>query len=120
NEQQKTESGDPTKFPVIKFDQVEADLGKITEGDQVTHRFTFKNTGNVPLKIQYASASCGCTIPTYPKELVAPGDTSSILVKFNSTNKVGNNTKTVTITANTKPETTTVSFKVEVLEATTK
>ncbi|MDQ1087699.1 hypothetical protein QE357_000897 [Siphonobacter sp. BAB-5404] len=110
-------SDDPTKFPILKFNQPEVDLGKVTEGDTLLHRFAFKNTGNAPLVIQSASASCGCTVPIIPTAAIAPGDTASLLVKFNSKNKVGANTKTVTVMANTKPETTTVAFKVEVLEA---
>lgn len=111
------DKADPTRFPVLKFDQAEADLGKVTEGDTLVHRFAFRNTGNAPLVIQSANASCGCTVPTVPLQPIAPGDTSSILVRFNSKNKVGANTKTVTVTANTKPETTTVSFRVEVQAA---
>ncbi|OZI08058.1 hypothetical protein BWI93_11340 [Siphonobacter sp. BAB-5385] len=117
--QETTTTDDPTKFPILKFDQPEVDLGKVTEGDTLLHRFAFKNTGNAPLVIQSASASCGCTVPVIPLKPIAPGDTSSLLVKFNSKNKVGANTKTVTVVSNTKPETTTVAFRVEVLETST-
>jgi hypothetical protein len=104
------------KGPVLAFDQPEVTLADLTEGDTVQHVYTFKNTGTADLQIFSASASCGCTVPSYPEKPVPPGGTGAIKVVFNSKNKVGTNTKTVTIYANTQPETTSVSFKVNVLE----
>ncbi len=90
-------------FPVMKFDEVEHDFGQINEGDVVEHLFTFTNTGKTPLVITDAKGSCGCTVPTYPKNSpIAPGAKGEIMVKFNSTNKPNQQQKTVTITANTE------------------
>ena len=89
-------------FPVMTFTEVEHDFGTINEGDVVEHTFEFKNTGNSPLVISNAVGSCGCTVPSWPKEPVAPGETAEMLVKFNSNGKPNQNTKTVTITANTE------------------
>ncbi|WP_010180986.1 DUF1573 domain-containing protein [Aquimarina agarilytica] len=90
-------------FPVMKFNELEHDFGTINEGDVVEHLFTFTNTGNTPLVITDAKGSCGCTVPTYPKNSpIAPGATGEIMVKFNSTNKPNQQQKTVTITANTE------------------
>ncbi|MCY7351564.1 MAG: DUF1573 domain-containing protein [Cytophagaceae bacterium] len=105
----------PGVAPVMTFKEQEVNLGKMTEGDTLRHQFQFTNTGNAPLLIQSAVASCGCTVPSYPKEAVAPGKEGVIDVVFNSKNKAGFNTKTVTVYANTKPDMNTVSFKVEVL-----
>ncbi len=115
-EQGQTET--PGQAPVMTFTEQEANLGKMTEGDTLRHQFKFTNTGKTPLTISSAVASCGCTVPSYPKEPIAPGQEGTIDVVFNSKNKAGMNTKTVTIYANTKPDMNTVSFKVEVLPKT--
>jgi hypothetical protein len=110
----------PGTVPVMTFDQPEVTLPEMTEGDTVQHVYAFKNTGNADLQVFSASASCGCTVPSYPDKPIPPGGTGEIRVVFNSKNKAGSNTKTVTVYANTKPETNTVSFKVNVLEDPTK
>ncbi len=99
---------DSTKLARIKYDLEEYDFGTATEGDIIEHRFKFTNTGNVPLTILNARSSCGCTIPKWPEEPVAPGASGEILVKFNTEMKVGNQRKTVYITANTFPNESTV------------
>lgn len=88
------------------------DFGTINEGDTVEHVFQFKNTGEFPLIINNVTASCGCTTPEWPHEPVAPGKTSSILVRFNSRNKAGVQNKTVSIYANTDPSVTDLAFTV--------
>jgi outer membrane murein-binding lipoprotein Lpp len=97
--------------PKFEFAEMEYDFGTITEGDVVEHTFTFTNTGEAPLVIQNASASCGCTVPDWPKEPVAVGNTSEIRVRFDSSNKTGVQNKTIRITANTEPATTTLQIK---------
>lgn len=89
-------------FPVMTFSETEYDFGTINEGDVVEHKFTFTNTGKAPLVIVSAKGSCGCTVPEWPKEPVAPGATGEMLVKFNSNGKPNQQTKQVTITANTE------------------
>lgn len=88
-------------YPELSFDKAEHDFGTIDQGTNVEHEFTFTNTGNAPLVITDANSSCGCTVPTWTKEPIAPGETGEMLVKFNGSgqNQV---TKTVTITANTE------------------
>ncbi|GAB2778458.1 DUF1573 domain-containing protein [Salinimicrobium soli] len=88
-------------YPVMTFEETEYDFGTIEQGTPQEHTFTFTNTGKAPLVITNASSSCGCTVPTYTKEPVAPGETGELLVKFNGSgqNQV---TKTVNITANTE------------------
>ena len=82
------------------FETEEHDFGKVTDGDIVRHTFTFTNNGDNPLVIQRAKASCGCTVPQWTKEPVAPGEKGEINVEFNSKGKVGMQTKTITVTAN--------------------
>jgi len=95
----------------IQFAETEFDFGKMKQGDQVEHVFKFTNTGNEPLIIEDAKGSCGCTVPSYPKEPIAPGATGEILVKFNSAGKSNNQQKTVTLTANTNPLNTILTIK---------
>lgn len=98
-------------LPKFQFEESTHDFGTITEGDVVEHTFEFTNTGEAPLIIQSASASCGCTVPSYPRTPVAPGETGEIQVKFNSSNKPGIQNKTVSLTANTDPSITRLTIK---------
>lgn len=98
------------KFPVISFEEDQYDFGTIDQGTHVEHVFKFKNTGEAPLMIVNAKSSCGCTVPEYTKEPVAPGEEGQLLVKFNGSgqNQVS---KTVTLTTNTKAGTETLTIK---------
>lgn len=87
-------------FPKMEFTNTVHDFGNIKQGTPVEHKFTFKNTGNAPLVIVDAKSSCGCTVPEFTKEPVAPGDSGELLVKFNGSGK-NQVSKAVTITANT-------------------
>lgn len=100
------------KMPKITFDEKGIyDFGALTEGDTVEHVFTFTNTGQFPLIINNITASCGCTTPEWPHEPVAPGAKSSVKVRFNSRGKSGEQSKTITIFANTEPSMTDLHFK---------
>ncbi|MGV6828575.1 MAG: DUF1573 domain-containing protein [Flavobacteriales bacterium] len=88
------------KVAAIEFTEKEFDFGKIKRGTKVEHVFKFKNTGEVPLIIASAKSSCGCTIPTPPKDPIAPGEEGELLVKYNGSGK-NQVTKTVTVVANT-------------------
>ena len=91
-----------TGGPVMTFDKVVHDFGTINEGDKVTTVFNFTNTGNEDLIIVDARGRCGCTVPQYPKNTaIAPGATGEITVSFDSSNKPGNQQKSVTLSANT-------------------
>jgi len=79
------------------------DFGTVTEGEIVSHTFSFTNTGSEPLIISDAKGSCGCTVPSKPTAPIAPGETGDITVQFNSKNKKGARNQKVTITANTNP-----------------
>lgn len=85
----------------VQFEETEFKFGTITEGDKVEHTFKIKNTGNKPLIIAKAWGSCGCTVPEYAKEPIAPGAESQVKVTFNSTGKHGEQHKSVTMQMNT-------------------
>ncbi len=101
-------------LPLFAFNEESHDFGTIKEGDIVEHVFKFKNTGDAPLIISSATASCGCTVPVWPKEPIAVGADAEIQVKFNSKGKPGIQNKTVTITANTFPKVNRVRIKANV------
>ena len=100
------------KEPIISFDKKNWDFGTITDGEVVEHTFRFTNTGTSNLVISSASASCGCTIPNWPKEPIAPGEKGEIKVEFNSNGKKDMVTKDITILANTNPVKTILKIKV--------
>ena len=100
------------KEPAISFNNKIWDFGTITDGEVVEHTFRFTNTGTKDLVISSASASCGCTIPEWPKEPIAPGEKGEIKVEFNSNGKKYMLTKDITILANTNPVKTILQIKV--------
>ncbi len=86
--------------PIMSFDKIEHDFGAIEQNTPQETAFKFTNTGNGPLIITEATSTCGCTVPNPPKEPIAPGASSEIVVKFNGS---GQNlvTKAITVKANT-------------------
>lgn len=106
-------------LPEIKFEEEEFDFGPITQGEKVSHSFTFKNTGKKNLIISGASGSCGCTVPEWPKEPIKPGSEGKINVVFSSEGKKGMQEKTVTIVTNCEPATKIIRIKTDVIVAET-
>lgn len=98
----------------ITFSKTEHDFGVINEGDIVETTFNFKNTGKSELIITNAVGSCGCTVPEWPKEPIAAGESGQIKVKFNSQGKPNKQSKTITLTTNTANGKETVLVKAEV------
>ncbi len=87
----------------IEFEETTYDFGTIKQGEKASHVFKFRNTGNEPLIISNAKATCGCTVPNWPKDPIPPGETGEIEVVFNSKGRSNKQNKKVTITANTNP-----------------
>jgi hypothetical protein len=81
------------------FESETIDYGTIQHNADGKREFVFVNNGNKPLIITNAQGSCGCTVPSFPKEAIAPGAKAVIGVKYD-TARVGAFTKTVTITSN--------------------
>jgi len=78
------------------------DFGDVPEGPEAVHEFVFTNTGNMPLIINSASASCGCTVVEWTKEPVLPGKKGKVTVKYNTDGRVGPFNKDVFIKSNAK------------------
>lgn len=105
----------PETATTMSFEKEMHDFGSVKEGEKVTHVFKFKNTGDKPLIISDAKGSCGCTVPSYPKEPIAPGKSGEIKVEFDSKGKKGSETKYVTLNANTIPAETRLTIKANVI-----
>jgi hypothetical protein len=101
-------------LPSIEFEKVEHDFGSVAEGKKVSYTYKFKNTGQAPLIIQGAQPSCGCTAPDWSRNPIPVGGTGFVTAEFDTKGKPGANTKTITVTANTWPKTTTLRFKANV------
>ena len=97
----KQEFHDPTTVQII---DTTYDFKKVKEGEIVEYNYRFKNTGDKPLFIDDAHASCGCTVPEKPDHPIAPGEMGFIKVKFNSDKRPGEAHKTITVTSNANPE----------------
>lgn len=98
----------------IQFDEMEYDFGTIDQQTTNPKTFTFTNTGDEPLIISDAKGSCGCTVPDYPRQPIQPGETGEIKVVYSPGNQANQQTKTVTVTANTEPATTVLRIKANV------
>lgn len=83
--------------PPLEFEKETHDYGTIKNGSDGTCEFRFKNTGKEPILITNAKGSCGCTVPEYPKEPIAPGKTGVIKVTYD-TKRTGAINKNVTLT----------------------
>ncbi|MEX0966655.1 MAG: DUF1573 domain-containing protein [Bacteroidia bacterium] len=100
----------------INFSETEHNFGTIQEGTQATYTFKFTNTGTSDLVISDAKPSCGCTVPTWTKEPLKPGDEGSIDVVYDSKGRPGSFTKTIQVTSNSEPALTVLTIKGEVQE----
>ena len=102
--------------PAITFEDDKHNFGIIKDGDFAEYSFKFKNTGDGDLLIANAKASCGCTVPEYPKGIIKAGEEGFIKVKFDSKGKVGMFEKTITITCNTELRETVLTIGGEVVK----
>lgn len=94
----------------INFETETIDYGTIEQGADGEREFVFTNTGKEPLIISNCKGSCGCTVPSWPKQPIAPGETASIKVKYD-TKRVGQFTKTVTVSSNAKTPSKTLRIR---------
>ena len=97
----------------IDFESKVVDYGVIEYNADGARKFVFTNNGTEPLIIKNAKGSCGCTVPTWPREPIAAGETAEIGVKY-ATNRVGKFTKTITLTTNASKKPVILTVKGEV------
>lgn len=104
------------ELPVMTFDSTLIHMGRISQGTVVERRFRFRNTGEGDLVIADVRGSCGCTVgKDWPRQPISPGGTGAITVSFDSEGREGIQEKTVSVVANTRPPTTILTIKGEVL-----
>lgn len=94
-----TDKSKKVKEPEITFETLVHDYGNIMQGDNGTCEFVFKNTGKADLLLTNCRSSCGCTVPEWPKDPIAPGKKATIKVKYN-TQRVGAINKSITVESN--------------------
>ncbi|RIV22390.1 DUF1573 domain-containing protein [Fibrisoma montanum] len=99
---------------VMKFAKETHDFGKVEQGKPVTYVFEFKNMGSDPIIINDATASCGCTKPSWTREPVLPGKTGSVSATYNALAS-GPFNKSVTVTSNAEGGQITLFLKGEVV-----
>lgn len=100
----------------LEFTETKHSFGTIKEGEVVKHSYHFKNTGDQPLLISNAVASCGCTVPSFPKEPIPPTGEGDIVVEFNSKNREGHQQKNVLVYSNAQEESISIGFDVDVVK----
>lgn len=100
--------------PTMSFESEVVDYGTIEQGADGVREFKFTNNGKEPLIISNARGSCGCTVPTWPKEPIKPGESSVIKVKYD-TKRLGAINKSVTITSNASKPTKVVRIKGKII-----
>jgi len=101
--------------PHLTFESLVVDYGDIEKGSDPLRKFVFLNDGTEPLVIKNAKGSCGCTVPDYPKEPIFPGEPGTIDVRYD-TNRIGQFTKTVTLTTNMGEDKIVLTIKGKVSE----
>lgn len=106
---------DTVNIPKIVFAEEVFDFGEVLEGEVVEHTFTFTNEGKMPLVINNATSTCGCTIPKWTKEPIGPGETGELNVKFDTKKKTGKQSKPITINTNAFPSVVRVHVKGKVI-----
>lgn len=92
-----------TAMPILTFDKDAHDFGRLSAGESISYSFHFTNTGNADLIISSCSATCGCTVASFPKERIAPGGDGYITVTFKSAGKSGQQFQEVTVVSNAQP-----------------
>jgi len=98
----------------ISFKAETVDYGQIAKGSDGVRVFEFTNTGDSELVVSDVKSSCGCTVPKKPDGPIAPGESSTIEVKYD-TNRVGPIRKTVTVYSNADEPIKALKIKGEVL-----
>lgn len=110
-----SKTADKGSLPVIQFEETDHDFGRIIEGESVSYSFNFTNTGKSDLIIAEVSSSCGCTVPSYPKTPIRPGEKGTVKVAFNSSGRRGFQSKNIVVASNTQPNTTVISIRAQVV-----
>lgn len=113
-----TQTPDNPNAAEIKFDNPVHDYGTLQKGADGKCEFKFTNTGKEPLILSNVQTSCGCTVPSWPKEPILPGKSGIINVNYTKTNVVGPISKQITVFSNAKNGNVVLSIKGSVVDTT--
>jgi len=103
------------RLPVLEFEEIRHDFGLMVQGERLTYKFKCTNTGGANAVISDVSSTCGCTITSWTKQPIKPGDKGEVEVIFNSGGKpAGFISKTVNVLANTQPNTIKLEVSAEI------
>ena len=105
-----TEKATDPNAAKFKFETKTVDYGTIEQGSERVRLLKFTNIGKSPLIISNVKGSCGCTVPSVPKEPIMPGKVGEISVNYD-TNRIGQFSKTITITSNADRPTITIPVR---------
>ncbi len=101
--------------PVLQLEESTFDFGDLKQGDKVSHEFILKNDGKSPLVISNVITTCGCTAPEWPKTPIAPKQSATIKIAFDSRGRAGVQNKVITIISNAKTPQGRIRIKANVL-----
>lgn len=93
--------GGSRNAPVLVLSESNFNYGDVKMNESKDHYFVITNEGKSPLVIKDARATCGCTVPEWPKEPIPAGGKDSIKVQFTAGTVLGNTQKKVSLTTNT-------------------
>ncbi len=100
----------PAAAPRLELGAREWNFGEVWQGEPLSFEFQVKNAGDAPLEISDVKSSCGCTVPTKPKSPLAPGESDTVKISFDSVKRHGAQSQTVTFATN-DPQQPMTSFK---------
>jgi len=99
---------------VMLFDTLEHDFGTIIEGESVVCYFDYANNGGEALLITSVEASCGCTVPTWNKEPLGPGNRETLEIIFDASGRSGEQRKQVTVKSNASNQVVSLTIRANV------
>jgi hypothetical protein len=114
NSEKKSNSNKVAKKARIVFERTSHDFGSLKEGDDAQFTFKFKNISNTPLILYNVQTGCGCTVVNWSKEPIRKNQKDSLIVRFDSKGKIGQQLKYVTIFSNSEKEVEFLTFKGQV------
>jgi hypothetical protein len=105
----------PHRIATLSFKETQFDFGDVKQGEKLEHTFHFQNIGTSPLVLTNVITTCGCTATYWAKEPIAPQEKSEIKVRFDTTGKIGIQSKTITILSNASNQKERLTIRVNVL-----
>lgn len=113
-QQQQNEQANNPNAPIATFDKIVHDYGTIEQHGDGNCVFTFTNDGKEPLILSNVRSSCGCTVPTWPRQPILPGQSETIKVKYD-TKRVGTINKSISVYSNGKVSPISLKIKGKVI-----